>query len=351
MEENTHIIDLEELKSTVTKIDKKIILVNSSKYTDEAFEYLLDLIDENETIAFIIDERQIYTHGEYFGGDLWEDSLNYFSKYVLLDDKNEIKQQLYANNPKEAMQLKGEGGVDLYADYDIERDANTIHIKYNLENAIDKSSLIKINNDYISLTNHDDKIALDYYDGVNISLSEPKMLEYDNGNTEVYVYMDIQNSEKLRKLNITASGNGVPLYNIETKNISLLVFNNVKTILYVDYEDDYAKNTKSVTQDWGYAFAYGNDTIAANNFNLFKCSDFENEFHEKTININIEEGNYGWFAYPANVEISFIDTENGLVGGWKKHSTFTRYENEILYQVYRTEQSGLGNTTWKIVKK
>lgn len=351
MEENTHIIDLEEIQNTIQKIDKKIILVNSSKYTDEAFEYLLDLIDQNETIAFVIDQRQIYTHGEYFGGDLWEDSLNYFSKYVLLDDADNIKAQLYATSPKEAIQLKGEGGVYIYADYDIERDSNTLHIQYNLESAIDQTSMIKVDDKYITLTTHDDKLALDYYNGVTVELTEPKKLEYDSGNVEVLIFMDIKNSEKLKKLNVSASGNAVPMFNVETRNITMLVFNNIKTTLYVDYSDEYVNKTVSVIQDWGYAYAYGLEQITPTTFDSMKANDFENEFIEKTIEINIPENKYAWFAYPANIELQFIDVDNGLVGGWTKVNKFARYNSNIQYQVYKTENSGLGKTKWKIVKK
>lgn len=349
--ETTYIIGLEELQNTVQKIDKKIILVNSSKYTDEAFEYLLDLIDQNETIAFIVDQRQIYTHGEYFGGDLWEDSLNYFSKYVILDNNNEIESQIYATSPKEGLQLKGEGGVYIYSDYDIERDSNTLHIQYQLESAVDKSAMVRVDDKYITLTTHDDKLALDYYDGVSIELVKPKTLEYDNGNTEVLIFMYVTHSEQLKKLNVSASGNAVPMYNIDTGNITMLVFNNVNTILYVDYGDEYMNRTATTTQDWGYAYAYGTNTITSTTFDSMKSTEFENKFNEKTIEIDIPENSFGWFAYPANVELQFVDIDNGLVGGWTKYGQFSRYESNIQYQVYRTENTGLGKTKWRIVKK
>ncbi len=351
MEENTNIIGLEELQNTIQKIDKKIILVNSSKYTDEAYEYLLDLIDQNETIAFIIDQRQIYTHGEYFGGDLWEDTLNYFSKYVLLDDNNAIENQIYATSPKEGLQLKGEGGVYIYADYDIERASHTLHIKFQLESAIDKTSIVEVDNKYISLAIHNDKLALDYYDGVNIELEKPKTLEYDSGNTEVLISMHITNSEKLITLNVSASDNAIPMYNFETESVTMVVFNNTNTTLYVNYIDDYYEKTITTIQEWGYAYAYGIDSITETTFDSMKSTEFENEFYEKTIEIDIPEDLYGWFAYPADVELKFIDIDTGLSGGWMKSHIIYRYESDIQYQVYRTENTGLGQTKWRIVKK
>lgn len=352
MEENTHIIGLEEAKTLITKIDKKIILVNSSKYTEEAFEYILDLIDDNESIAFIINERKIYTHGEYFGGDLWEDTLNYFSKYTLLDDNNSITSQLYAQNSKDAIQLKGEGGIEIYSDYDISREANTIHIKYDLDTAIDNSSIVEISGEYLTLSVNDKKLALAKYDPIKVNLPKLQMIEYDKGNTEISFTLNIDGAERLKTLNISASSNAIPNYNHQNKLLTVTIMNNAKTIIYVDFSDGKLSSTESTTQDWGYAFAYGDEPINENTFDsLKKSSDLENSFKEKTLNISIRDGHFGWFAYPANVELKFTDVENGFSGGWEKYSTFTKYSYGIEYQVYRTEHTGLGKTKWKIVKK
>ena len=316
-EELGHVITLEELQEANPKINKRIVLVNSSKYTEEAFEYLLDLIDDCEAIAFVINERKIYTHGEYFGGDLWEDSLNYFSKYALLDDNNEISAQIYAQTSKDAIQFKGEGGITLYSDYDIKRDASTIHVNYDLDAAVDKTSVVKVDD--------------------NLSLA----LEVDGDKIA------------LKKLHITASGNSSPKYNISTMSIDVDVKNNTPVTIYVDYQDKNGFSlTESITQEWGYKYAYGSsaNAIYENNINMF-LANIENKFSEKTIDIDIKDGQYGWFVYPANIELSFIDVENGMTGGWKKHSIFWMYSQNIRYQVYRTENCGLGKTIWKLTQK
>lgn len=355
-EMNDHIITLEELQEMQPKITKRIILVNSSKYTEEAFEYLLDLIDETEAIAFVINERKIYTHGEYFGGDLWEDSLNYFSKYTILNDDDEITSQIYAQTAKDAVQLKGEGGISIYSDYDINREANTLHINYDLDAAVDSSSVVKVNDDLsLVLEVKDDKIALKQYEPLTINLIQPEMLEYDSGNTNVVIDMEIFGYEKLRvtDFRVTASGNSIPEPRLTERKIYVYIFNNTKTYIYADYSDENRIHyTSSTVQDWGYIYAYGAGAYSINSSNIhdFRHS-IENTFSEKTITLNIQDGQYGWFAYPANVKLSFMDVDNGMSGGWKKHSKFTLYSRGIEYQVYRTENMGLGKTTWKLTQK
>ena len=312
-----NLINLEDVQQSVQSIDKKIILVDSSKYTDEAFEYLLDIIDESKIIAFIVNERKIYTHGEYFGGDLWEDTLNYFSKYAILNDENKITEQFYANSPKEAVQLKGEGGVTIYSDYDIDRDANTIHIQYDLNAAIDEKSMINVGEKFIKLTKHGDKLALDFHDNIDIELVKPSLIEYDSGNVETIISMIVTNGQELTKFEISADENALPTFNGLSGNISLLVLNNAVTTVTIVYGDDFITKETSVVQEWGYAFAYGVYGIIDDNFDLYKSSDIENEFHEKTIELDIPENRYGWFAYPANVEIRFIDIDNDIAGGWQ----------------------------------
>ena len=163
--------------------------------------------------------------------------------------------------------------------------------------------------------------------------------------------MIVTNGQELTKFEISADENALPTFNGLSGNISLLVLNNAVTTVTIVYGDDFITKETSVVQEWGYAFAYGVYGIIDDNFDLYKSSDIENEFHEKTIELDIPENRYGWFAYPANVEIRFIDIDNDIAGGWQKAHTLYKYDSHIKYQVYRTEQTGLGNTKWKITKK
>lgn len=346
-----HLITLEELQATVTKINKKIILVNSSKYEEPAFEYLLDIIDESEAIAFIINERKIYTHGEYFGGDLWEDTLNYFNKYTVLNDEDEIVSQIVAQSSKDIIQFKGEGGISLYTDYDIRRDASTMHIKYDLEAAVDQSSIIQVSNDRaIMLDVKDNKLSLAEYVPLTVTFRSTPMLEYDSGTQTLSIPITINDPSRVKSLSFSASAGVVPMYDINNKVVNVSIPNNTKVTIYADFSDGKVKSTSSTTIDWGYCYAYGTDIIGETNIQNH-IKGIANRFSEISFNLDIPESKYGWFAYPANASFEFLDVTNGLRGGWTKHSQFRRYDSGILYQVWCTEQSGLGSTSWKIVKK
>ena len=68
-------IRLQQIIDSQLSVHKRFVLINSKNFTDQAYEYLLELVDAAEAIAFISDTRKIYTQGNYFGGDLWEDSI------------------------------------------------------------------------------------------------------------------------------------------------------------------------------------------------------------------------------------------------------------------------------------
>lgn len=355
MDENTgHIITLEELQELNPKINKKIVLVNSSKYTEDAYEHLLDLIDEAESIAFVINERKIYTHGEYFGGDLWEETLNYFSKYVVLNDNNEITSQVYAQTSKDAIQFKGEGGITVYSDYDSNREASTIHVHYDLNAAVDSDSIVNVNDELaLTLGVENNKVTLKEYRPVIVEIETPQLLEFDSGTREVTLNMTIDGSEKLKTLNITATNGTAVMYDWLTRQIKFTVQNNKNVSIYVDYNDVTGKEySRQVDQKWGYAYVYGYVKITEETFDIQANSrGLEDSFKEKTISFSIPEGRYGWVAYPSSTDLVFIDDENGMIGGWRKDSKFTRYSTGIEYQVYRTEQTGLGKTKWRLQEK
>ena len=104
-------ITIDEVKESNLFINKRLVLIDSSLYTDDAFEYVRTLIDKNEAIAFIIDTRKIYTQGQYFGGDLWEDMLFFFGDYRLLDENGEEITTLKAELMKEQLNISSSNHI------------------------------------------------------------------------------------------------------------------------------------------------------------------------------------------------------------------------------------------------
>jgi hypothetical protein len=57
------------------------------------------------------------------------------------------------------------------------------------------------------------------------------------------------------------------------------------------------------------------------------------------------------FACPKEFDVIFTDASTNLQGGWKKIGTFTHYIFNTEYQIYGTDQYGLGSVKWIINKK
>ena len=345
-------ITYEELVASGTKIEKKIILVNSSKYTDEAFDYLLDLANNNESIVFITDKRQIYTHGEYYGGDIWEESLNYFQKFTLSNSSGQVTGSVSAMSSNDVLQIQGEGGIDLTADYDVLNDTNILHINYNLTTAVDHTHLVDIGNGInLSLAvDESNKISIKKYEGINIWFGELSVIEYDSPDAVIGVKVHIKDITKLNTISFTATNGVIPTFDYDTLTVSCVVPKNQNITIYADYIYDGISGTISVDQKWGYGWYAGIMEVNGNTFSALN-KKYESEFVDKTVTIKQPVGEYGWFACPKRYNLLFTDIDTGLAGGWQKMSTFTKYSNSIEYQVYRTVNAGLGTVNWKITQK
>ena len=93
MDENGK-ITLEDINSL--SIVKKFVCIQSSKYNEEAYNRILELIDAEQAILFDKDTHKIYTLGTYYGGNLSKDDFLYFSSIVNVDEADEILNKIEA---------------------------------------------------------------------------------------------------------------------------------------------------------------------------------------------------------------------------------------------------------------
>lgn len=345
-----HKITIDELLSSGIDKTKKIITINSSLYVDDAFDYLLELVDENEGIAFITDKKQIYTHGTWFGSDVWSDTLNNFSKFKLVSS-NGIESTINASEVEDYFTIKGEDGIVLKTEKNPLTEKSTIHLKYDVNEAIDENKYVDLGDaGKISLTIEEDKIAIKKYSAGTVSLEQPLPLEYDTEDTEIDIYVNVSNREKFEFIEVF-SDNGYNIsYDEQHYIISVTIPTNTDTEIGINYLYDGKYASRTVTQHWGYGWCFGTTEINEFNFEN-QHKNIENEFTDKEIEINQRADLYGWFAYPKNVDLSFIDEDSSIAGGWKKYGTFEKYSLGIEYQVYRTSHEGLGRVKWMIEKK
>ena len=358
MEDNQIIIKVtkEQLVANPPEIFKKFLLINSSMYTDEAFEYLLELVNNTDSVAFIQDTRKIFTHGEYFGGDLWEDSLFYFGNFQILNDQDELITEIGAEKQKETLRLKGINNITITAEeiYNYDGKFKVINFGYDIANSID-TSVFKgddLTAEY-NLEIKDEKIHVNKYIPIRVELEEStNVIEYDTKINEITFPIKVFGTDENRNIFISSSTNDEVIisedYNTFTTNIVNPVSEDVKFLIL--YNDSKIQGNIIYTQKVGFGLIYSNTEITVNNFKtLDRHINYNNCDTEIVLDINDDE--YGWFACPAQYNIVFIDRDSNIGGGWKKHNNFTVYSLNMLYTVYRTEQSGLGHTKWTVKTK
>jgi len=349
-------IGVDELKSNPPVIERKFILIDSSLYTDEAYEYLLDLINETDSIAFIRDRKKIYTHGEYFGGDIWQDSLFYFGNFQILDNNSdEVLTDLKAEIQSETIRFKGENHIQLLPEevWINGSKYKTIKFSWDIDNSIDKS-IIKIDDpsaEY-NLEIKDNKISVNKYIPIRVEIpTKFDLIEYDSDISSINFDLNIYTTEDNYNIFVTSSNEGdtVNLSEDNKKVFCKLNTKNINTDYLVIYSDYKNEGSIKTTLKYGFANVCSSEEITSENF-----ISLENRFLSENscsceFDLNIEDDKYGWFACPIGFKPKFIDKDTNISGGWKKVETINVYSTNLEYDVYKTENSGLGNTSWKII--
>lgn len=354
-------IKYDELVNQNIKIEKKFILIDSRNYTAKAYEYLLSLVDKSESIAFISDTRKIYTQGKYFGGDLWKESLYYFSGFEILNENDEIVDAINASNGDSKLRIKSENGLivkNISEEDENGNIKNTLVLGYDLETAID-SSPIKINPNYeYNLGLENGKIKINEYIPINIIPQDVDDFELDSfEEAEIeYRFLVIGNdTNKEFKIIDNLTSEEVPyIFNGNILKFSTKVYKNSNKEFSINYSDSRYSKNYLFTQKWS-------------NFILYSTIEINEETREKAIryipiegeNIKGEfiltqnEEEYGYFACPYELDKSFFfkDWSNGLAGGWKKIGIIYLYSQNLPYMLYKTNQSGLGKIKWIIEKQ
>ena len=355
MDENINKVTIEELLENPPVIDRKFILIDSTLYTDEAYEHLLDLINETDSIAFIRDLKKIYTHGEYFGGDIWEDSLFYFGDFEILDnDSEEVLTTIKAEAQKESLRLKGENHLLLLPE---EHWVNgfkykTLRFKWDIDNSID-TSVFKIDDSTAeyNLEIKDNKIAVNKYIPIRIVPSELEVIEYDSNPSIINFNLDIYGTEPEINVFVTSTNSGSVITLSEDKRtVNCQIGTKNENIDYlVVYSDSKTDGLVHNYLKYGFGNAYSNSEITANNF-LNTDRFISEDSCTCEFDLNIDDEEYGWFACPIAFNPKFIDKDTNISGGWIKSGVIKVYSLNLEYTVYRTENSGLGNTSWKIIE-
>ena len=361
-------ISLEELKDFT--INKKFIMVDSRAYYKDAFEYILFLADKVGSIVFVYDTKKIYANGRYFGGDIFEADLIYFSELVAESSKYGSS-SLSAIKAKDTLILTGEDYLEIRAIS--ENDENKLVFKYHLDDAIDKSVFKFNTNAEYNLSFKNNKLSINEYIPLSISISNQKYAEFDSNNlTDIEFNIELNGTNVSDVFNpeigkyeleilpseITSDTSNV-LYNAEDRKIRINnIPKNTDVQVKITANDGHGKPDVIAYgyQKWGYGIHYGAlNSVEILNIedNIDKLSSYvilQNDEINNEIEIIQDEMLYGVFICPENINIKFLDIQSNLFGGWHPRKLIKLYkgERETNYIVYMTDNFGIGRVNWSI---
>ena len=338
-------LDLEDIQDLV--ISKKFISIQSNKYTEEAFNYIKYLVDQQRAILFDADTNRIYTLGKYYGGDELKENLLYFSKLLSVDIDDNILSEINASENSDTLAIKTKGplNVNIYKDQ-----YNVVEFELNLQNAINNNPFkLTDKNEYNFYIDENGKIALQEYIYPKISI-KPKELNNNNNDEIIILEYDIQSSidiDNWSEFNIYA-------YNCEileddriNRKLKVYFSNNITGEITFEYSDGKNSDTYTYKQYWKNSCIYG--TCYSSIYNeLGRINIIGDNINNIIINQNNDE--YGYIILPKFIKPIFIDTLFNIQGAW--HQVFNSdIINNDYYSLYVTDNSGLGKIEWKIINK
>ena len=131
-------ITKEELANLV--IEKKFVKMYSSRYTDEAIQYIHELVDRERAILWDGDTRRIWTLGEFYGGDVFLEELKFYSTLRTLDGYNQLVNELEALGPEQTLAYKGSNYINVRLNRDDVEKQDVVEISLDLYNMINTSA-------------------------------------------------------------------------------------------------------------------------------------------------------------------------------------------------------------------
>lgn len=329
-------------------IDKKFVLINSSMYTGEAFAYILNKCDKVGAVVFVSDKRKIYAQGEFFGGDLFEDTVRSVTKFDV-QNFGETQGLIEILKPEETLTLNGLDGVNLSIVQT--EDSKTINIGYDLVGRLNQEEISFDKDSKYHLGVVDGKIAIVKYTPASLYIEPFEMLERDAGDKLLIFELQVGGTDPLTRFEITSNPETRIIQVPNTNKIQAVIPNNINVDFHIEYSDGTTDGTYDMSQLWGCACVYGTTEPLSENFtelDRFLVPGFE---INETITIDQSNDKYAYFACPANITPVFTDANDGFAGGWEKIGFLQVYSTGIRYNVYRTENSGLGEVTWIVQSK
>lgn len=341
MDENLIKIDLEDIQDLI--IQKKFVRINSDKYTDNAFNYVKYLVDREKAILFDADTKRIYTLGSYYGGDELKENLLYFSKILSVDVDNNILDEIDTVKNEDIIGIRGKDALKV--NFNKEGNFNVIELEYSIENAIEPT-IYKFDPDgeYKLYINSQGQIALQEYIYPKIEIiSEPLMPDDELIQTLSFNVKSSLDVSEWESFNIDGISCTIVEYDLLNKTITIAFEPQEEATIIIDYFDGKTSGTYTYIQKWYRTGSYG----LYNGINFVERGQYkfiDNDI-EELITIDQGKSYYAYVTLPIDINPIFIDTILGNQGAWHKLNKTSQYN------IYITDNSGLGKVKWKIINK
>lgn len=339
-------ISIEDLQGI--QITKKFVKIDSSKYTEEAFNYILQLIDQEQSILFDEYTNRIYTLGNYYGGDTLKEKLLYYSHVLSIDIDNQVIDEISAKENEGSLAFRGTDGIIINTSSTENHDV--IDIKYDLKSKLSNDTININDKDYTLSIGDDNKLGISEYVKPNLFI-DCSSLYYDDYDTDLIdkeFNLILDSSVKFENFNeFQITGIDCEVLSYNDSNIMIRFNHNQNANVLFKYDDGITSGEINIPIIWQLKCYVGitdkydiwNTTFSYN------ISDFniENEFE---IN-QTEDEMYGFFKCPETYHPMFIDMKRNIQGAWRQ--MYYEYINNTRYIVYLTDNTGLGLVTWKVI--
>ena len=346
MDENGK-ITLEDINSL--SIVKKFVCIQSSKYNEEAYNRILELIDAEQAILFDKDTHKIYTLGTYYGGNLSKDDFLYFSSIVNVDEANEIINKIEALKNEDELSIQGSNGIVIEL-----KEGNKISL------SIDGSKLISENDTKIDIDNkkyslgidENNKLDLKEYESPSIILDDVLIDSRNYGAIMVEIPFEVKGSLDIDEFNtFDVTVENCELVEIDKENKVIKIMTESKYLtpyITISYSDEYISKNEKFTINWDVKCYYGlfSDGIE-NQIGEFNLNDWKLDNY---ISIYQKNNEYAYLSCPEKCKPMFIDANRNIQGAWHK-TAIVDVINGMNYNVYITDNDNLGQNEWHIINK
>ena len=327
-------------------IGHKLISINSQDLSNEALLNIQQLVDNEESILFDSFTHRIYTLGKYYGGDTLKENLYYFTKLFNINVDNEVIEEISASTPESNLNLKATGAITINLS---QEDGKSI-ITFGTDlNKVINSHIIKRKDgtEYKFFINKDGQIDIEEYSLPEIEL-EMDPLEFDECEDEIEVVIPIKVNSIIDIKDWTQfdiESSECDILNINGLNMTVKFYKGIDSQIIIKYNDTVYPGEKIFDIKWNDFIYYGlfDGDLTWEEKGKFALGDIE-----QTFTLDQGQWDYGFIMIPDIYKILIIDDLCNIQGAWHKRNQQIR--NNHPYNVFVTDNEGLGIVRWKIIK-